>query len=341
MAYDPTQVATLDAVAQATGAKETQLIVNMMTQTNEILWDALWRQANSKNSHRTTVRTGLPEPTWVKLYRGPQPSRGALVEIEDTAGMMEAMSEVDVRILKREANPARFRLLEAEAHIQAMGQTLAKYIIYGSEVDEPASFTGLAPRYSDKSAATGANIIDGGSTSPTGNTSIWMVTWSQTTTHMFYPENTKAGIERESDDREPRQDPNGGTYYVATDLFRMQPGLSVRDWRWNVRIANIDLNSLSTVNILDLLRRAVYKLPAAPRTVNNTPKTDDSMVRANPGKTVIYCNAEIMEALDKEVDNKSNVLLRLSEVDGVPLLSYRGIPIRRVDAISTNEGLVT
>ena len=38
--------------------------------------------------------------------------------------------------------------------------------------------------------------------------------------------------------------------------------------------------------------------------------------------------------------NKSNILLKLDEWDGMPVLTFRGIPIRTCDAILNTEGRV-
>jgi hypothetical protein len=39
--------------------------------------------------------------------------------------------------------------------------------------------------------------------------------------------------------------------------------------------------------------------------------------------------------------NKSNLLLRLEEWDGMPVLTFLGIPIRVVDALLNTEARVT
>ena len=41
--------------------------------------------------------------------------------------------------------------------------------------------------------------------------------------------------------------------------------------------------------------------------------------------------------LDLQAMNKTNVLLRLEEFDGKPITTFRGIPVRTVDAIVNNE----
>jgi hypothetical protein len=38
--------------------------------------------------------------------------------------------------------------------------------------------------------------------------------------------------------------------------------------------------------------------------------------------------------------NKTNVLLRIEEFNGKPITTFRGIPIRTVDAVLSNEAQV-
>ncbi|KKM21220.1 hypothetical protein LCGC14_1637650 [marine sediment metagenome] len=45
-------------------------IVEILNETNEILEDMTWIEGNLPTGHRTTIRSGLPAPTWRKLYGG-------------------------------------------------------------------------------------------------------------------------------------------------------------------------------------------------------------------------------------------------------------------------------
>ena len=48
-------------------------IVEILSETNEVLEDMVWMEGNLPTGHRTTIRSGLPTPTWRKLYGGVQP----------------------------------------------------------------------------------------------------------------------------------------------------------------------------------------------------------------------------------------------------------------------------
>ncbi|MCV5633279.1 hypothetical protein OFN23_34560, partial [Escherichia coli] len=65
---------------------------------------------------------------------------------------------------------------------------------YGNTSLNPERFMGMAPRYNDKSAANGKNIIDAGGTQ-TDNASIWLMCWGENTVHGIYPKGSKAGLQ--------------------------------------------------------------------------------------------------------------------------------------------------
>ena len=75
--------------------------------------------------------------------------------------------------------------------------------------------------------------------------------------------------------------------------FLVEIGLVLRDWRYVARIANIDVTQLtgvSAANLINLLVRACIVLPTAPSGATAIQSSDTPAVRANMGRTVIYCN---------------------------------------------------
>jgi hypothetical protein len=113
--------------------------------------------------------------------------------------------------------------------------------------------------------------------------------------------------------------------------------LVLRDWRYVVRICNIDVTALtgvSAANLINLLIRGLYRLPTAPVSATTIQTSDTPEVRANMGRTVIYANRVVRTYLDLQAMNKTNVLLRIEEFDGKPITTFRGIPVRTCDAIA-------
>jgi hypothetical protein len=61
----------IDFTKQLDGdGKVTNDIVEMLMQQNEMLLDMTWQEANQITSHRSTIRTGMPAPTWRQYYQG-------------------------------------------------------------------------------------------------------------------------------------------------------------------------------------------------------------------------------------------------------------------------------
>lgn len=199
MATLPTQHPTLADLAKRLDPDgKVDQIVEILNQTNEILDQMVWIEGNLPTGHRSTIRTGLPQPTWRKLYGGVQPSRSTTVQVTDNTGMLEAYAEVDKALADLNANSAEFRLSEDRAHIEGMNQEFAQTLFYGNEGTEPEAFTGFAPRFNSLSAENGDNILDGGG-EESDNTSIWLVVWGQNTVHGIYPKGSTAGLQ--SDDK--------------------------------------------------------------------------------------------------------------------------------------------
>ena len=135
-------------------------IVELLSQSNEILDDMLWAEGNLPTGHRTNVRTGLPTVAWKLINQGVTPSKSTTAQIDEACGIMEAWSEVDKDLAMLNGNTQSFRLSEAQAFIEAMNQEMASTLFYGNSSTAPEEFTGLSPRYSDLSATNGQNIID-------------------------------------------------------------------------------------------------------------------------------------------------------------------------------------
>ena len=164
-------------------------IVEILAETNEVLQDMVWVEGNLPTGHRTTIRSGLPTPTWRKLYGGVQPTKSRTVQVTDTCGMLEAYAEVDKALADLNGNSAAFRLSEDRAHIEGMNQEFASSLFYASEATAPEEIMGFAPRFNLSTAENGENIIRQGGTQPDGsdNASIWLVVWGENTCHGIYP----------------------------------------------------------------------------------------------------------------------------------------------------------
>jgi hypothetical protein len=303
-------------------------IAELLSQTNEVLEDMVFVEGNLPTGHRTTVRTGLPAPTWRKLYGGVQPTKSTTAQVTDSCGMLEAYAEIDKALADLNGNSASFRLSEDMAHIEGMNQEFAQTLFYGNEGTEPEAFTGLAPRFNDQAAANGANILTSAATPDNAdNTSIWLVVWGANTVHGIYPKGSKAGLAMEDKGQVTVEsiDGAGGRMEAYRTHYRWDCGLVVRDWRYIVRI-NFDLEDViasaaSGPDLGQLMGKAMRRIPSL-----------------SMGRPVFYGNRDTLDALDLQFNAKSSLAFNtVEDANGKLVTKFRGIPIRRCDAILSTE----
>ena len=92
-------------------------IVELLSQTNEILENATFMEGNLPTGHLTTVRTGLPSVAYRLMNAGVIPSKSTTAQITEGIGMLESYSQVDKKLANLNANVKAFRLSEAKAFI--------------------------------------------------------------------------------------------------------------------------------------------------------------------------------------------------------------------------------
>jgi hypothetical protein len=303
-------------------------IVELLSETNEVLSDMTFMEGNLPTGHRTTIRSGLPSATWRKLNYGVQPSKSTTVQVTDSCGMLEAYAEVDKALADLNGNSASFRLSEDRAFLESMNQTMATTLFYGDTGTDPEKFMGLAPRYSATSAESGDNIVLGDG-SGSDNTSIWLVVWGPNTCHGIVPKGSTAGLKHNDLGEVTLEDAAGGRYQGYRTHYKWDVGMTLRDWRYVVRIANIDVSNLtknaaSGADLIDLMVQAAEKIP-----------------NLGLGRPVFYGNRTISSYLRRQITNKSNVQLNMDEVAGERVMTFDGIPFRRNDAILNTEATVS
>lgn len=311
-------------------------IVELLSQTNEMLTDMLWREGNLPTGHRVTVRTGLPDVFWRLLNNGVTPSKSTTAQIDEATGMLEAWSEVDKDLAELNGNVSSFRLSEAKAFLEAMNQEFQSTLIYGNGGLAPEEFTGFAVRYSDLSAENGDNIIDaGGATDHPDLTSIWLVAWGEDTVFGIFPKGSRAGIVHNDYGEvtvEVTAGVAGSRMRAYQERYQWKGGLCVKDWRYVVRIANIDVSSLngqdvsgSVPDLIDHMEHAAELLPN------------------RLGRPVFYMNRTVKRHLRKQIrqDVTAGGGLTYENVAGKPVMMFGDIPVRTVDAIVNSEAGVS
>ena len=304
-------------------------IVELLSQTNEMLADMMWKEGNLPTGERTTVRTGLPTVVWRLLNQGVAKSKSTTAQITEATGILEARSEVDKELADLSNNTSEFRLSEATAFIEAMNIEAQATYLYGNSSTAPEEFTGFAPRYADLSAANAQNILDAGGTG-SDNSSVWLVIWGANTVFGVYPKGSQIGLQHEDLGLDDALDSSNNRFRAYMDRFVWKCGLALKDWRFVVRIANIDISNLvaksSAADLQELMIKAIHRIPSL-----------------SMGRAAFYMNRSCLQMLDiqRRDTTTSGGGITFENVDGRQTLSFRGIPIRKVDSILETEARVT
>lgn len=308
-------------------------VIEALHTLNPLMQDAVAIEANQGTRHLSTIRTGLPAVTWGKLYQGIPQSKSTTQQVEDTTGFVEGLSFVDQRLLDISKNPGAVRMSEAQSFLEAMAQDVQTNFFYSDTATTPERFKGLGARYN---TLANSQVVTGGGAG-SDNTSIWFVTWGERQTALIYPEGTKAGVTRDDKGEVRVLDGSSNPYYGKEELFRQHVGVTVGDWRYNVRIANVDVSLAldGTTDVFKLLRQGYWKLQGR----RNSKLDNGGMI--SQGRTVIYMNRDMLQALDQATTEDNKVQLKPTEVEGKEVLTYRGLPIRETDALVSTESLLS
>lgn len=317
------------------------VVAELLSQSNEVLEDAIFMEGNLPTGHRVTIRTGLPAVYWRSINQGVPGSKSTTAQVDEAIGMLEAYSKVDVDLASLNGNTSQFRLSEDSAFLEAMNQTQAGTLIYGNPATDPRQYLGLAPRYSAIAAAPGnqQNILSGGGAG-SANTSIYLVVWGENTVFCTFPKGSKAGLLHEDQGQLTVYDGASNPFQALQTHYQWKNGLVVKDWRYVVRICNIDtavfagmsgtqaVTAVAT-NILHLMTRALDRIP-----------------NMKMGRPAFYMNRSVFSLLRRIAMEKSVAALALQQGfdqfgTAANWSTFEGVPLRRVDQILNTESTIS
>jgi hypothetical protein len=309
-------------------------IVEMLEKYLPILGDMAWQEGNLPTGHRYTSRTSLPSLTWRRFNQGVDGSRSTTDQYEESCGMLEGFSKVDVDLAKLNGNEKAFRLSEDKAFVQSFNIEVSTGIFYHSVATAPEKFTGLTPRFNATTGNPAAAQIIKADATASGNdqTSIWLMGWSESTVFGIFPKGSQAGLASEDLGRILVND--GSTpakqYLAYVTRWQWKLGLCVQDYRYVARICNIDTSAWKEdlTAGADLAMRmqdamsAIYSLDVV--------------------RPVFYMNRATCNMLNKQlVKRQANWLEWITTQNGRRLPAFMGIPIVYVDAITSTEAVVS
>lgn len=242
--------------------------INIMAQKSEFAKILPMVEANGQIHHQASVLVGLPTPAWRKLNGGTVPSTDTHAQITETVGMLESIQVTDKELARISGNPGMFRSNKAKSHMEALTQQLMTTYLYADK-STPEKPLGLMPRYSLLSGpANSDNVINGLGTGSDQMSIIFAVLSPDTLTGIYPQGSPSGGIDHTSVDNHIVQNAGGVTgalmeaYY---DRWFWNVGLALLDWRYVVRICNIDKPNLvaksSAADLPELFIQAESRIP--------------------------------------------------------------------------------
>ena len=323
-------VMTLRELALAHGLAD-EGIVEMLDQSTPLIEDMAFRNGNQVDGHMFRVRAGLPGVTFRAINEGVTPTRSSSKVVRETCAMLEAVSEIDKKLVDLEDTgkaQALFRLQEAAAFVEAMGQRFASEVWYGDTGFEPKGIMGLSKRYGSLTGPVNKYIIDCGGTG-NDNASIWLIVHSTESFFGVVPKTSKIGLQHKASGVIDLIDPdNNGTYEGYRDRFQWDVGVCLKDYRQIVRACNIDVTDLPTFGTSSDVSAHLLEI------VN---EMTNRIQNLNSGRPVFYMNRTLKEYWEKQLLTSHYIEKNMDQATGQITTSYKGIPIHVDDMLLDTE----
>lgn len=297
-------------------------IVEVLSETNEMLDDLVVIEGNLEVGHQATVRNTMPNVYWRRMNKGVPTSKSGTTQVTEPAAIAEGRNQLDIEIARLSNNGPAFRKSEDNAFVESFNQKISSTLFYGNEASAQEGFTGFMPRYGDLSAGNSDQIIDAGGVG-SDNCSILLVGWDESKVFSFFPKGTKAGLESRDLGEQTVKDDDGNQYQAFVSLYTWRLGLCVRDPRYVVRACNIDFSEVVAGNV-DLISL-----------MTQMSETLHSM----SGRPRFYMPRKLRTHLRNQITNKAKTLT-MDEVGGKKVLAFDDIPVRRSDSLLLTEARV-
>lgn len=310
----------------------------LLTEKNPILQDMPWAEGNREDGTVHTGDSALAAAAFKKINAGTAETKSSTTQYTDSIGVITGVATVDAYLAEKTGNVAKFRADEEARRLEGMNQELASTIFYGNVTTIPEEFTGIAPRYAAYgSVPRTSHCFNAGGTG-SDNTSIYLVGWGLQTVYGLYGKNGMAGLQRQEFGKISTLDSSSNPWTVYRAEYNWECGLAVKDYRYIVRIANIDVSDLYT----------------AGDSTETSPNIEKYMIWAKnllPNlsgiRPVFYAHPDVLAMFETKIYNKANLALTFKDVtDGNGVVhegtaTFLGIPIRACEKIVLTETLLT
>lgn len=306
-------------------------VMEVLNEANPMMQDIPWIEGDLPIGNKTTIRASLPTPSIRRINAGVAATKGTTKQHIDVCMHLEDRSIIDEELLAGKPNPEQYRASEDDAHVEGMGQYVARQMLYGDLDANPDTFNGIMTRYNslggDKGDAS-YQVISAGAAGTNTNASIYFVDWGDRRVTGIYPKGTVAGLKSEDLGRQQIADANGHRYTALETKYSWKLGLAVHNVRSVARVCNINVATLA--NLTDAAQLALINKFIFAKNRLWLPK--------NP---IAYVPEDVYSFLETYLNNKNNVHVTRQELmNEPPKLYLAGIQVKKMECQSVTEAAV-
>lgn len=309
-------------------------VAELLSQTNQIMDRMLFKEGNLPTGHQISQRTGLPAVYWKLINKGTPSSKATTAQVTEQCAILSARSEVDVDSVVGD-NVEEQRLIESRAFIEAMGQEFSSTLFYGSAAS-PEEFVGLANRYTNLTGdGNSENILNGGGTGGSDYTSVWLVGMGEMGIYGIFPKGSTAGLQHTDKGIQDAFDSNNDRFDAYIDAYKMKAGLCVKDWRYGVRIPNLDISDMAGTTGTQATTASTFLPKLMSRAIDRLP----SLEGVSPYFLMNRTSASLLRVLALEKSSSAVTIEEGLNQFGMRIfqLKFLGIPVLINDAITNTE----
>jgi len=295
-------------------------ITEVLLQENPLFEDAEFKPANKQSQHVYSVRDRNVGISRTGLYEGTNKASSGTDKKSEDIAYISSLSVIDSREIDMADGGNTYSEDEIFNHASVISEQVSYDFFYGSGDNQ---MRGIISR--DEYNAISDGQVFGADGTGSNLSSIYLVNWNST--YFAHAKNGIGGIDSKYMGEDLFPDGLGGYYPAQRYLIQFGAALVIDNYRNVARIANVQLDSTSA----DYWASIQYRLVEA---VNK--------LQTRNGKIVAYANGDAISVLEKGQLSKGNVYYTAADkIDGYKVGSFSGIPVKRVDLISSTEFLVS
>ena len=319
-------------------------LIDVISETNAIIDDADFIEANNGNYHEETRVASEPTGQERAYNQGIAGEAGVTEKVIEPSSMIDGLSEIDAAQLRHAPDPLGFRDQEDRIYLRGMAKTFASRLFDGNRSTNNLQINGINNRadYNVLSSPYTYDNGEGDTADASTFTSIYAIQWGPRMVQLFHPRNdaiggdaANRGISLTDYGRSIIQDANASAlkYPAFQTWLELHFGLFIFDPRKIRRIVNIATATNNGTTFKSFHEDHMIDLHA------------DAVADGGTEGMVFYCNATVFAQIDKRANEKGNASFATNmEGEGPfakPVTRWNGIPIRLVAQITSTQADIT